>query len=83
MPNAPMSVAACRAMLDMGAQFDAAANDPAARRAGDERMSCAAIFAELQTVAGAGVSDVSRARSQAVVNSGTAMADRQATAPSA
>ncbi|MEO8506489.1 MAG: hypothetical protein ABI593_02555 [Betaproteobacteria bacterium] len=77
-PNAPISVEACRAMLDMGAQFDAAANDSAARRPDDDRMSCAAIFAELQTVAGAGISDVNRARSQAVVTSGTAMANRQA-----
>ena len=78
MPNAPMSVEACRAMLDMGAQFEAAANAPAARRPGDERMNCAAIFAELQAVAGAGISDASRTRAQEVVTSGTALASRQA-----
>jgi hypothetical protein len=78
LPNPPMSVEACRAMLDMGAQFEAAANHPAARRPGDERMSCAAIFAELQAVAGAGISEASRTRAQGVVTSGPALANRQA-----
>ncbi|MCY7354666.1 MAG: hypothetical protein LH470_06245 [Lysobacter sp.] len=43
MPNAPMTVEACRSMMDI------AKDDPAAHRPGDESMSCAAIFAELKT----------------------------------
>lgn len=43
MPNAPMTVEACRSMMEI------AKDDPAAHRPGDDAMSCAAIFAELET----------------------------------
>jgi hypothetical protein len=78
MPNAPMSVEACKAMLNIGTTLNAAAADPAARRPGDEAMTCAAIFAELKTLAGAGISDATSARAAAVVADGTALANRQA-----
>ena len=78
MPNAPMSVESCKAMLGMGARLDSAMNDPAGRRPGDEAMTCAAIFAELQTMAGVGIADASMARADAVMAAGTALANRQA-----
>lgn len=42
MPNAPMTVEACRSMLSL------AQDDPTAHRPGDEAMSCDEIFTELQ-----------------------------------
>ena len=78
MPNAPLSVEACKAMLGMASQFDAAASDPSARRPGDESMSCAAIFAELKTMAGVGISDTTAARTEALLTDATATANRQA-----
>jgi hypothetical protein len=65
-------------MLSIGTRMEAAAEDPTARRPGDEAMSCAAIFAELQTLAGVGISDASSARAAAVVGDGTALGKRQA-----
>ncbi|MEO8012255.1 MAG: hypothetical protein ABI650_11465 [Dokdonella sp.] len=41
-PNSPMTVEACRAMLTL------TQDDPAAHRPGDESMTCADIFDELQ-----------------------------------
>jgi len=77
-PNAPMSVEACRAMLGMVSQFGTAASDPSARRPGDESMSCAQIFAELQTIAGVGISDATAARSEGLLADATATTNRQA-----
>jgi len=79
-PNAPMSVEACRAMLDMAKGFEAAAADPSAQRAGDDALTCAHIFAELKAMAGVGISDANAAQSAAVVKDGAALATRQATA---
>ena len=78
MPNAPMSVEACRAMTGMAAQLQASGGDPTASRPGDDAMTCDAIFAQLRNEAGAGIADVDGARAQALVLEGTAMADRQA-----
>ena len=77
MPNAPISVEACKAMLSVGTRLQSDAADPSARRAGDEAMSCAAIYAELKTLAGAGISDASVAKAEAAVAGGTAMVTRQ------
>jgi hypothetical protein len=77
MPNAPISVEACKAMLGMGTRLQSDAFDPAARRPGDEAMSCAAIYAELKTLAGAGISDASVAKAEAAVADGTALVTRQ------
>lgn len=78
MPNAPMSVEACKAMMGMAKGFEAAAADPGAQRPGDDAMSCSQIFAELKTMAGVGISDATTKQSAAVVNDGTALATRQA-----
>jgi hypothetical protein len=50
MPNAPMSVAACEQMMAAQKGYEQAANDPSARRPGDEQMSCEAITAELKSI---------------------------------
>ncbi|MEO8346935.1 MAG: hypothetical protein ABI607_14685 [Betaproteobacteria bacterium] len=77
MPSAPMSVEACKAMINMGTRLDAAAADPSARRPGDEAMTCAAIFAELKGLAAVGISETSMARAEAVVRDGSAQITRQ------
>lgn len=77
-PNAPMSVAACKAMIDMATSLNAGAADPSARRPGDETLTCAAIFSELKSMAGVGISETSTARAQAVVDEGTALGNKQA-----
>jgi hypothetical protein len=41
-PNSPMTVEACRSMLQLGR------SDPTARRQGDEAMTCADILAEMK-----------------------------------
>lgn len=46
MPNAPMSVEACRQMMGPAADIQGAMDDPAARRPGDEAMTCDQIKAE-------------------------------------
>lgn len=79
MPNAPISVETCKAMMGMAAGMDAAAGDPGAQRPGDNAMTCPQIFAELQTMAGVGISDLNVAKSDAVVKDGVALANRQAT----
>jgi hypothetical protein len=78
MPNAPMSVASCQAMLGMASRMGAVANDPSARRPGDDSMSCAAIFAELRTMAGVGISEANAARNQAALDESKALGKRQA-----
>ena len=78
MPNPPMSVAACKAMVDMGTSLNAGAADSSAQRPGDEAMTCTAIFTELKTMAGVGISDINTARTEAIVRDGTALANRQA-----
>jgi hypothetical protein len=77
MPNAPISVEACKAMLGMGTRRQSDAADPSARRPGDESMTCAAIFAELKTLADVGISETSTAKAEAAVAGGTAMVTRQ------
>lgn len=46
MPSAPMTVEACKAMLKL------TEDDPTAHRPGDESMTCADIFTELQVATG-------------------------------
>ena len=60
-PNAPMSVEACRTMMRMGE------DDPRMHRPGDEALSCAQIFAEMQTMQGDGVSDATAAQTDALI----------------
>lgn len=78
LPNSPISVATCKAMMGMAAGLDAAAADPSARRPGDDAMTCAQIFGELQTMAGVGISEANVAKSETLVRDGTAVATRQA-----
>lgn len=59
MPNAPMSVEACRSMLSM------AQDDPTSHRPGDEAMNCDDIFTELEAAtADMHISDEEIARRQ-------------------
>lgn len=71
-PNAPMTAESCRKM--MGIVVD----DPATHRAGDESMSCAQIFAELETRNPQGVSDEEAARHEAVLVQAQTMNERHA-----
>ncbi len=75
-PNAPISVEACKAMFGMATILEAAANDPRARRPGDEAMTCAQIFDELKTMADVGLSQATSGRMGAVVKEGQATAAR-------
>jgi len=57
MPNSPMTVEACRSMLQV------VKDDPSAHRKGDAAMTCAEIHAELKAAtASMGVSDAEAAR---------------------
>jgi hypothetical protein len=60
-PNAPLSVEACRTMMRMGE------DDPSTHRPGDEALSCAQIFAEMQTMQGDGVSDANAEQTDALI----------------
>ena len=77
MPSAPISVEACKAMLGMGTRLQSDAADPSGRRPGDESMTCAAIFAELQTLADVGISEASTAKAEAAAAGGTAVVTHQ------
>ncbi len=78
MPNAPISVETCKAMMGMAGGMDAAFGDPGAQRPGDNAMTCPQIFAELQTMAGVGISDLNVAQAEAVAAEGVALANKQA-----
>ncbi|MEO6365019.1 MAG: hypothetical protein ABIO38_03090 [Luteimonas sp.] len=74
MPNAPMTVEACRSMMEM------AKDDPAAHRPGDDAMSCAAIFAELETkTRGMRISKEEAARREKTVRDGETLNERHGT----
>jgi hypothetical protein len=78
MPNPPISVEACKSMMGMATSYNAAATNPDAQREGDDRLTCAQIFAEVQTMENVGVSEVNAAQAEAMVNEGTATARQQA-----
>jgi len=81
MPGAPMSAQACRSMLGMAGtaeRMQSAAADPSARRPGDERLSCEAIFAEMTALGGDVLSGAGAAKADAAVAEGTALGGRQA-----
>lgn len=78
LPNAPISVETCKAMMGMAASMEAAAGDPRAQRPGDSALTCPQIFAELQAMADVGISDLNITKSDAVVKEGTALAQQQA-----
>ena len=67
MPNAPMSVEACRTMIRMDE------DDPSTHRPGDETMSCNQIFAELRTMQGEGVSEANAAQTDTVFREAQAL----------
>jgi hypothetical protein len=71
-PNAPMTAEACRKMMLI------AQDDPASHRPGDEAMSCAQIFAELELHNPAGVSAEEAARHKALVEQAATMNERHA-----
>lgn len=71
MPNAPMTVEACRSMMEL------AKDDPTAHRPGDDAMSCAAIFAELETkTRGMRISKEEAARREKTVHDGQTLNER-------
>lgn len=72
LPNAPMSVSSCKALMGLDA------NAPASHRPGDDAMSCAQIFAELRTMQGEGVSDATAAHNDALIAEGRALSARHA-----
>ncbi|MEO8365125.1 MAG: hypothetical protein ABI538_02850 [Pseudoxanthomonas sp.] len=72
MPQAPMTAESCRKLLGV------AVDDPKTHRPGDEAMSCAQIFAELETRNPAGVSPEEAARHEALIEQGATMNERHA-----
>lgn len=62
----------------MAAGQDAAAGDPGAQRPGDAAMTCPQIFAELQSMAGVGISELNVNKAEVVVNEGVVLANKQA-----
>jgi hypothetical protein len=72
MPNAPMTVASCKAMMQMGR------DDPAAHRAGDETLTCDQIFAEMQATPGMGVSNAEASRTEQIIRDGETLTERHA-----
>ena len=72
MPNGPMTAETCKQMMRM------AVDDPATHQPGDEAMSCAQIFAELETRKPAGVSAEEAARHEALLVQATTMNERHA-----
>jgi len=80
-PNAPMSVQSCKAMLGMAGTAEglrSPAAGPSARRPGDEHLSCEAIFAEMTTLGGDVLSDAGASQADAAVAEGTALGQRHA-----
>lgn len=80
LPNAPMSVAACKSMLGMTStlrQVESASGDPSARRPGDEAMSCEAIFKEMTALGPAVAGGAGAAKSEAALADATRLMGRQ------
>lgn len=80
LPNPPMSVQACKSLLGMAGTAErmrSTAADPSARRPGDERMSCDAIFAEMTTMGSAFLAESGPAKVEATVAEGLALQQRQ------
>lgn len=80
-PNAPMSVQSCKAMLGMAGTTErlrTSRTDPSARRPGDEQLSCEEIFAEMTALGGDVLSDAGASQADAAVAEGTALGRRQA-----
>lgn len=70
LPDAPVSVAQCRAMMGM------TQDDPQTHRPGDEAMTCNEIFAELGTMQGEGVSETNAAQTEVLVAEGRELSAR-------
>ncbi|MEO8487880.1 MAG: hypothetical protein ABI585_16255 [Betaproteobacteria bacterium] len=82
-PNAPMSVQACKAMLGMAGtaqRMQEAAAEPSARRPGDETLGCEAIFAEMTSLGSVTLSGDGARKAEAAVAAGTAEGRRQGVA---
>lgn len=77
MPNAPMTVESCKAMMQIGR------DDPSAHRAGDEAMTCDQIFAEMQATPGMGVSEAEAARTNKIIRDGETLTARHSAKASA
>jgi hypothetical protein len=64
-PNSPMSIDACRQLMNSAKQSEAALKDTRGARPGDEAMSCQDIAKEMGTMQGIGLSEASRAEGNA------------------
>lgn len=78
LPNPPISVEACKAMLGLAKQLDEAANDPRGRRPGDDALSCRQIFDELKSLTDVGLSKATTERMESVAQQGEVQAARSA-----
>ncbi len=79
-PNAPMSVQACKAMLGMSGTIErmqSAAADPSAQRPGDAQLSCDALFAEMTSIGTAQAPPTGSASVDAALAEATALGTRQ------
>lgn len=76
-PNAPMSVEACRSMIGMAQGMKTSGADPSAMRAGDESMSCEQITAEMRSSATPMVSAETGAQAQAAADAQMALMQKQ------
>ncbi|HEY8244388.1 MAG TPA: hypothetical protein VII68_13060 [Casimicrobiaceae bacterium] len=79
-PNAPMSVQACKSMLGMSStlqRMEGAASDPSARRPGDEALSCDAIFREMTSLGPAIAAGVGPGKADAALAEATALGSKQ------
>ena len=54
-------------------------DDPSTHRPGDEALSCAQIFAEMQTMQGSGVSDANAAQTDALIGESKVLSAKHAT----
>jgi len=77
MPNAPMSAEACRSMMGMGKSMKEGANDPNARRAGDESMTCEQIIGEMQASGSPMVSQTTSTQARTAADASLALMEKQ------
>ena len=77
MPNAPMSVEACRSMMGMAKSMKQGAADPNARRAGDETMTCDQIIGEIQANGSPMVSQSTAAQAKTAADASMSLMEKQ------
>lgn len=75
-PNAPMTVETCERRMAAQAEMMTAMETPGGERAGDDRMTCEAIVAELKTINVSGVSATNAAEGAAAAGDVMAIMQR-------